>query len=232
MSGGGTRSGRRKTGGSGTSTKPSGELVRGIPQSEIDKLRGARDHFGQFEFPPDKIQEDYKRIGRDISLDEAKNITQALWNWSSADYCQKMRAVAAKSMQGKALDANEQRYYSMYQRMSEYLKIAPTYKGTDYVYRGIRNKGDEYSKKLLSLKPGDNFDLSKLPSSFSAKHDTAFNYGTIGNTQMPIILKMPVSKLKNSCAGVDIGDKEVIVSDYNWKVSKVEYKSNEIVISF
>ena len=221
MSGGGTRSGRRRTGG-GAGVKPSEEPVRGIPQSEIDKLRGVRGHLEKDELTWQKIQEDYKRIGKDIPLSEAQDIRYAIIHYTQS-YYKPMREAAEKKYAGGKLDEYEQWLFDTYQKMREYTKIAPTYGGKEkYIYRGIslNDKNKDYFNSLLKSKHGNRFDFDKYPGSFSTLEEKARDYaGSNG-----IVLRVSTSKIKNATSIRGISDwpseNEVLVSD-NFKFSKI-----------
>ena len=220
MSGGGTRSGRRKTGG-GASAKPSEEPVRGIPQSEIDKLRGTRDHLDKYKFYPFIVMDDYKRVGIDLSLDETINIMDTITGYTDVKY-DSMREIAHKFYAGGELNSKEQKVFSDYQKIIEFTKIAPTYKGSEqYIYRGIKAiAAPEYGDSLLALKPGDKIDFRKFVASFSSNEKTAQDFAGSGG----IVLRASTSKIKNapSIKGLSAhpDEEEILVSD-NFKISKI-----------
>ena len=94
------------------------------------------------------------------------------------------------------------------------------------IYRGIKfsTKTPEYAQGLVNLKPGDKWDVNRMPTSFSTSYDTArifsHHMGRKG-----IIIHMPTQYLKNSPSIKGIsdcpGENEVFVADYNWKVAKI-----------
>ena len=290
MSGGGTRSGRRRTGGAGSTnsvlTIPLSEqmskeaihdmynrvgmdislddaqeikdalygnslkkynnmlkgseendTVRGIPQTEIDKIKGTRGLMKKYsDWTWQVVQEDYKRIGINISKNEAKDIFYSLRAWNSPLY-ENMRSAEFKFRKGEKLNSEEYVHFTRFHNVMEYIKIAPTFadnKKSGFIYRGVKDDGSDYSQKILALKPGEKFDLSKIPSSFSTSLNIAHTFGVAqrdGKQQPSIIFKLPASRLKNSCAVPNPTEKEVLVSDYDFKVAKIEDKPYQKLIT-
>ena len=223
MSGGGTRSGRRNNKSSATTTE---DTIHGIPQSEIDKLRGIRGHLdGSWDanaLMDKEIREDYKRVGKDISVNEAKDIGLAILDFTKGFYAY-MQNAAMKFYKGEKLDSAEQYEFERYRKIREYTKIAPVYKGTEeYIYRGVHKKKgyEDYFNSLLKKKPGNKIEFDNFPSSFSTDEKTAQDYADNGG----IVFKVPTSKIKNavSIKGMSYykSENEVLVSD-NFKVSKI-----------
>ena len=91
----------------------------------------------------------------------------------------------------------------------------------------------------MSLKPGDTWAVDKMPTSFSTDKSVASSFArtyTHTGVEEGIILHMPVAKLKNSPsirgASHYNNEYEVLVADYNWKVSKVTDEGGGINIYF
>lgn len=201
------------------------ESVRGVLQSEIDKLRGTRGH-GKAMSGED-IQKDYKRVGIDISKAEADEIFGAVFDFSGGDYYF-MREAAQKEMQGKKLSQSEKKSLKRYKKIMEYTKIAPTYKGEEeFIYRGIKNSGSAYSQKVLALKPGQKFDFDKMPTSFTTNMKNAESFANQKGYTKGIIFKLPANKLKNSVSirgyAKYFGEDEVLLGDYDFKVKSNKF---------
>ena len=223
MSGGGTRSGRRKTGG-GASANPSEEPVRGIPQSEIDKLRGTREHFDADKFNYITMLDDYKRVGIKLSTNEIADIKNAISGFTGGEF-RSMREAAQDFYAGEKLDSEKQKLFNDYQKIIEYTKIAPTYKGAgQYIYRGINALvGPKYAASLRALKPGDTIDFRKIVASFSSSEKIAQNFAIAGGAG-GIVFRAPTSKIKNAPSIKGLShwshEEEILVSD-NFKISKI-----------
>ena len=204
--------------------------VRGVLQSEIDKLRGTRGH--GYYMNGEDVQEDYKRVGIDISKAVADEIYWSIRNFSGDDYTY-MRMSAKKEMQGKELSQYEQKLLNRYKLVMEYTKVAPTYKGDEkFIYRGIKNSGSKYSKSVLALKPGDKFNFDKMPTSFSTNPDRADDFAGYKG----IVFKLPTKKLKNSVSIKGMAkyssEDEVLLGDYDFKIksNKFSKKMDKYII--
>lgn len=201
----------------------SGEMIRGVTKGEIDQLRGVRGHGEEGTITVDVIMGDYKRVGIEISREEAQRVYEAVRAFTGTGYSQ-MREVFLKSLKGKVYPEGTDGYrlLEQYKLCDEYTKIAPTYQGTGKeIFRGVSNSGSEYSKKLLGLRPGSEFDL-QMPSSFSSSESTARGFaggsGILLHVSDTDILDAP------SIDGLSVnkGEYEVFVSDRKWEVVKVE----------
>ncbi|MBR0075480.1 MAG: hypothetical protein IJP96_06980 [Synergistaceae bacterium] len=221
-------SGRRKNG-------AVSEMIRGVSQEQIDQLRGTSKHGTAGSITVQKIQDYYAQVGITITKDEAKDIREAVYNFSDYSYTE-MRDALTKERNGETLDASEKEYLRQYNLCMEYTKVAPTYKNhllTD-VYRGIEDHGDGYIQKLLSLNPGDKFDLDKMPSSFTTSLKTARDFaGSIWSAGTPsVIIHVPIKSLKNSTSIKGLAkhptENEVLIGDYKWRVAKTEKSSSYI----
>ena len=215
--GGGAGSGK-KSGGGGNEQET---YVRGVPQSQIDQLRGTRGHLGEHKLTPDVIKEDYAKVGIKISQSEAEQIHDALHDFTDLGYSY-MRDAYRKQLAGKSLSSFEKEDLFNYKMCMEYLKIAPTYQptlGQFYLYRGIDDSNKQYLAKMRKLKPGDKWDVDKMPTSFSTNITTARKFAGFNKG---IIISMPMTKLKNSASikglSANFGEAEVLVGDYKWKV--------------
>lgn len=224
----GGSSGAGSHGSGGASAAPV-DSVRGIPQSQIDMLRGTRGHVD--DISPQMIQEDYARVGINISIDEATRIHKAMQDFSGADDFLTMRKAYALELagQGASLTPNQKQLVDRYKMVLEYTRIAPTMKFLDSeteAYRGLYRKGNGvYFDSLLAMKPGDMWDMDRLPSSFSTKLDVAEYFAEKGHDKTRIILHASKAGLKNSISisGLSAYPKEdeVLISDFNWKVASV-----------
>ena len=239
MSGGGTRSGRRRTGGSsGLSAKPNTEIdgINGIPQSQIDSLRGTRGHLKKGTGHSVDIMLDYMHVGINRSNNEFLEIYNAIRDYSAGED-QLMRGAALKYVKGEKLNSTEQKYFDKFQKVVEYTKVAPTYntKSVKYLYRGISGNESEYTKSILSLKPGDVCDFSKVTSSFSTSKDYANMFAEMTSTNgKGIIFRIPTSKIKNATSITHFAkhtEAEVLVSDFDWKVKKIVHNPNNYAIA-
>ena len=216
-------------GGRGASSgkKSSGDSVRGVPQSTIDKLRGTRAQMKPYQQTWQVVQEDYKRVGINISEQEAKEIWGAVRTYTGGVYSE-MKSAYALEQQGRAkdLDSYQKKLLAQYKLCMEYCKVAPTVElpaGYE-VSRGIKGYGT-YASKLKSLKVGDSLDFDKMPTSFSTKPSVAFGWAGSGG----VVIHAPASKLKNTPAIMGMSkvpfEYEAFVADYNWKVVKIVDKT-------
>ena len=199
--------------------------VRGVPQSVIDNLRGTRGHMAPGEQTSDVIQQDYAKVGINISAQEAQRIYDDLRDYTLDGFAF-IREAWLKQQRGETLTSQEQNYLKGYSLINEYTHIAPTMKinANDQVYRGISNDNLSYSKKLSALKSGDTFDLDR-PSSFSTKAMVAEMYADWGNLIGGIqgfILHINGKDLHHSpsISGLSyyISEDEVLVNDRMWRV--------------
>ena len=210
--------------GSSRSRQAPAELVRGIPQEEIDKLKGTREH--QNVLRTQDIIDDYARVGITISDEEAMYIEFAIGDFSGGEF-RKMREAVMKERNGGVLTATEKQYATQFKMCEEYCKIAPLFqgKGTE-IYRGIRDTPfSKLSKKMFQVKVGDTLDLDKLPASFSSDIGTAYHFSKTMFGK-GIILHAATKNLKNATSikgfAVISEEDEVLVSKYDWKVTKVD----------
>ena len=227
---GGSGAGSRKKGGSGGSNNEQETYVRGIPQSQIDQLRGTRGHLGKDELTTNLIKEDYARVGIKISESEAEQIHEALQAFTDNNYSN-MREAYIKQLTGKSLSSFEKDDLFRYRRCMEYLKIAPSFEtSSSYIYRGIEIDKNGYTDKLLKMKPSDKWDVDKMPTSFTTEVGIARNYADVDG----IIISMPTQKLKNSTSVQGLSrynvEEEVLVGDYKWKVKSIGTLENHLNI--
>ena len=198
------------------------EMIRGVSKDEIDRQRGFRKHSGAGEITEQDIQSDYKRVGIDIDIDEAKKVLGAVRDFSGSYYTD-MRKAFMKSSKGESLSSYEQEMLDKFNLCGEYTKIAPVYQSDNTgqeIYRGLRNNGSDYAKMLLGLQPGDTFDL-QMPSSFSST--MARSEGFAGNGG--IMLHVASDDIRNapSIRGISHfpSEDEILVNDHLWEVVKV-----------
>ena len=216
-------------GNSGIKNQPK---IRGVSQSEIDKKRGTRDHLQPGELTEKMIQDDYKRVGINITEDESKFIATALRDFSFG-HDTDMRKAKSKQQKGMKLSELEKGYLSQYDAIEEYCKIAPIYPKNSHatIYRGIKISTitPEYAKNLMSKKVGDTWNVDNMPTSFSTKEQVSKNFSSHMGKK-GILVHMPVSKIKNSVSIAGIsqfwGEQEVMVADYNWKIGKIDNQLN------
>ncbi|MBR0075476.1 MAG: hypothetical protein IJP96_06960 [Synergistaceae bacterium] len=175
--------------------KVRGGMVRGVPQEQIDKLRGTRDHMDNL--TSKTIKEDYARIGINISDKEAETILQAVDFYRGMGYSEMIGAYQAR--QNGTLEeyaklnpsfsiAGEDRMdffnknADRYARVLEYSKIAPVYKPSEKTSDPFKPSGEvefirivgegnifsnpEYPK-LNNLKVGDSYTFRNPLTSFN-----------------------------------------------------------------
>ena len=197
------------------------ELIHGVEKTQIDSFRGVRGHKEKNSLTVDDVKNDYERVGIDITEEYAKEIHDALYDFTSADY-KYMREAFLKDKRGEELSDDEDEYLERYQLCAEYTKIAPTYEGTGgEIYRGVGDTTNEYTQSLLKLKVGDTFEL-EMPSSFSTDRQTARGFsGSSG-----IILHIMDTDLVNapSISGLSANyeENEVLVNDTFFEVVKID----------
>ncbi len=212
----------------GAGAVASGDIVRGVPQSQIDQLRGTRDHKPANQLTWQDVKDDYARVGISITDTEAQAIRDAVQTFSGSSYGEMRKAWALNAM-GRAhnLTPEQQKLLKQYQLCDEYCKVAPTYKGTGVytLHRGISKgydaKGQAYAAKIFALKPGDSWNHDGMPGSFSSDVSTAKMFGGYGG----IVFHVSVKNIKNapSIKGISNcpGENEILVGDYKFKVSGI-----------
>ena len=217
-------------GGKSGRNNSNGGSVHGVPQSQIDKLRGTRDHVGLLTF--EDVREDYAKVGITVTDEYAKEVHEAVQNYTGS-YFTSMRSALLKERAGENLNAKEQQILAKYKKCEEYLNIAPTYLGSEKeIYRGVYVKSypiesKQYVEKLRSLKPGYIFDVDKMPTSFSTSIEKAKMFSSPGDTG--VLIHLSTNRLKNSpsISGISLfsTEKEVLVGDYEWKVKKIVHNT-------
>lgn len=222
-------SGINKHNGGKTASKQTApvDMVRGVPQSEIDKLRGTRDHQAAGSISWQTIQDDYKRVGIPITDKEAQDIAQAIKDFSFL-HDTDIRKAMNKYNQGLSLRPSEQKYLAQGLAIQEYCKVAPLLPSSQHpvIYRGVKfsTKTPDYVKGLLALKAGDKWDVDKLVTSFSTSKTVAQDFSYL-NGKKGIVIHMPTTGMKNFTSIMGIshfpGENEVLFNDYAWKVGKV-----------
>lgn len=169
----------RQGGGKGVK-KASQDTIRGIPQSEIDAKRGYRDHVDKI--TPEMIQEDYKRIGADISLAQAVEIRDAVWDYTSTYGTWRYREALEKQKKGESLNDLDKKLIRQHELINEYMRVAPTYKGNDggnnkygmnSIVRAIHDTGNGYVEYVRTLNKGDIFTLDMVASFTSRTSSTS-----------------------------------------------------------
>ena len=238
---GGSGAGSRKRDGRGGADNNEQEThIRGVSQSQIDQLRGTRGHLGKDELTTNLIKEDYARVGIKISPEEAKEIRNALHNFTANGYIN-MRNALISERQGKELSDDQKKALQQYNLCIEYCNIAPTYQpkpNQTAVYRGLpAGRYDQYGEKIANLKTGDKWDVDKMPTSFSTDKGTAYTFAGAGFNEKGVIIHVPIKNLKNSPSIKGLAkissENEVLLSDYKWKVkgkySEFNEDNNEMV---
>ena len=116
----------RGNAGSNSTAQPPAEkesTVRGVPQSVIDSLRWTRGHKAANKLTEQTIQEDYARVGINISLEEAKKIREAVFKYSKDNYSEMIDAWE-KRKEWKTLTQPEQDWLKEYDLVGEYTRVA------------------------------------------------------------------------------------------------------------
>ncbi|MBQ3585757.1 MAG: hypothetical protein II964_03470 [Synergistaceae bacterium] len=215
-----------KRGGGGGQAVASGDMVRGVPQSQIDQLRGTRDHQPDFSMTWETVRDDYARVGIAITEQEARDIALAV-NHYTYQHDTKMRKAWNLEQAGRVHDLTPelQKELADYKLIAEYCKVAPVLPSSKYstVYRGIKNSTitPQYSQAIYALKVGDSWNVDGMPTSFSTEKNVARGFAGYNG----IIMHMPTKGMKNtpSMKGFSVfpGENEVFVTDYNWKVARI-----------
>ena len=201
----------------------SAEMIRGVSKDEIDRLRGVRGHEGENTITVDIIMKDYKRVGIDISRDDAKKVYDAVQNYTGSGYSQ-MRSAFLSDLKGHKYPVGSvgYKYLEQYKLCEEYAKIAPTYEGVGKeIFRGVHGTVDRYSHMLFGLKPGDDFDL-QMPSSFSSDRSIARGFAGFNGILLHVSDTDILDAPSTNGLSVNAGECEVLVSDLKWEVVKVE----------
>lgn len=212
-----------------------GGNVRGVSQKEIDKKRGILEHDFDNEITASDIQAQYAQVGISITSKEAEDIYDAVRNYSKDGY-DAMIYAWRKNQSGAPLSSVEKRDLEQYRLCEEYLKVAPTFtygsgnqQGEVYrgIYRGFNNEGIAYFNQVLSLKPGDKWNMEKRPTSLTSSFDMAQEFAG----RQGAIIHVPVKKLKNSVSIVAISpsmsEQEVFSADYKWKIARISDERNK-----
>ena len=196
------------------------DTVHGVSQEQIAKLRGTRGHNEKDGLTVKAVQKDYERVGIKADLDYAKDVRDAVREYSTKAFSNMRKAFMRRKM-GEPLLGNDRDLLDAYDLAQEYVKVAPTYKGQGMnLYRGIGNDGGEYAQYLLSLEPGNQFDLERA-SSFSSTIECSEKYAGDGG----IMLHIRDTNIRNavSIKGISASpeEDEVLVGDRIWQVVKV-----------
>ena len=206
-----------------------GDVVRGVMQSQIDQLRGTRDHKDAHQLTWQDVKDDYARVGIPITDTEAQEIRKAVADFSGSAYGEMRKAWALNAM-GRAHDltSQQQALLKQYQMCDEYCKVAPTYKSTGVysLHRGVGKgydaKTQAYAAQIFALKPGDTWNHDGMPGSFSSDLSTAKSFakgpgGIVFHVAAKNIKNAPSIKGISQCSWED----EILVGDYKWKVSGI-----------
>lgn len=100
--------------------------IRGVSRELIDKQRGFLSHMGEEEMTEDVIRQRYKMSNVDISIDEAKEIANAIYHFTSGGYTGMWQAYA-KHLRGEPMEDYEQFYLKRYMLVKEFTEIMPTF---------------------------------------------------------------------------------------------------------
>ena len=205
------------------------ETVRGVPQSQIDALRGTRGHSAT-SYNWHTIQDDYARVGISITEAEAKEIRNAILDFSYL-HDTEMRKAWKLRQAGREHDLTplQKKELKKYDLCAEYCKVAPLLPSGKYptIYRGIKFSTitPEYAKNLTSLKVGDMWNVDGMPTSFSTSRSVAEAFSK-HQGKKGILIHMPTKGLRNtpSIKGLSYfsGEYEAMVTDYNWRIVKVD----------
>lgn len=200
-------------------------MIHGVPESQIDKLRGYREPMSQASQTPESIREDYARVGIEVTPTYASQVWHAI-NYYTGGSHHDMREAYRLERSGRSneLTYDQRQYLAEYKLCMEYCRIAPTVKmpaGSE-VIRGVRvREGSTYSQGLLNLKPGQKYDIDSMPTSFTTRIAVANEFSRFGG----IMIHAPAENLKNApsirgLSGVATED-EVFMADYGWKVARI-----------
>ena len=200
-------------------------MIHGVPESQIDKLRGYREPMEQASQTPESIREDYARVGIEVTPAYASQVWHAINYYTGGSHHDMREAYRLeRSGHSSELTYDQQRFLADYKLCMEYCRIAPTVKmpaGAE-VIRGVRvREGSAYSQGLLNLKVGQKYDVDSMPTSFTTSQSVAKMFANFGG----IMIHAPAGKLKNApsirgLSGVATED-EVFMADYGWKVSRI-----------
>ena len=214
-------SGRRRN-------RAGGEMVHGVPQEQIDKLRGTRDHADAFSMKWEDIKKDYEQVGIKISDQYAQEVEQIINRFTMSDYLF-MRNAVLKERAGEQLTSQDMQWISKYKKCEEYTKIAPTYACLEKeIYRGVYVSeyvldSQKYLDNLQSLKVGDKWNADKMPTSFTTDLTRAKDFANMG--KQGTIIHIASGSLKNSPSIRGLSsfssEMEVLVGDYNFTVVNV-----------
>ncbi len=204
-----------------------GGNVRGVSRKEIDKKRGVEGHVSNITV--EDIQAQYAQAGITISQEEAQKIHQGIYVYTGGLYPQMRDAYMLEAAgKGQELTPIQRELLSRYKMCEEYCKVAPTYSepGVEMIHRGIKVGSNPettaYASRIYKLKPGDAWTNDKMPSSYTSSLEMAEHFA---GGRDGIIFHAPTKKLKNSTSisglSSSIGENEVLVSDYKWKVSRI-----------
>ncbi len=194
--------------------------IRGVSKERIDKLRGTRKHRKKDQLTAVDVFQDYRRVGIEITKEEAEEIYRAIVCFTNGDFSD-MRDAFLKHRDGKDLTEKDIRLLNMYMKATEYARIAPTYasKGEE-IFRGIKRDGGDYAKRLMALKVGDTFDL-EMASSFSSKMMKSANFAGYHGIMFHVVNGdiQDAPSIRGMSLYED--EYEVLVDDRLWKVTKV-----------
>ena len=208
-----------------TAPKPEEGSVRGVPQSKIDQLRGTRDHTNM---TLETVQEDYRRVGIEITKSEAAFVVLAVKDYTFGSDTN-MRKAKVRQQRGLSLSETDQKLVTQYDAIAEYCQVAPLLPLTKYseIYRGIQISPDtpEYAASLMAKKVGDTWDLDRLPSSFSTDRKVARNFSENLSGKRGILVHAPTGNLKHAPSLNGLSrcrdEYEVMVADYDWKIGRI-----------
>ena len=215
---------------SGKRSKISKEKFMDVLQSDIDKRRGTRGHEKYNSITWKTIQEDFARVGIKISAFDAKNYRRSINDYSANGI--KMQELYRKKLNGEKLPKSMigPKFLAEYDFIMKYSKVAPTFTGTDYIFRGEYASG-EHLKVLQSLKVGSKYDFGKMVVSFSSNEEHVKAHYSSGHflakksDAKSFVFRVPTSALKNSFSIKGMSktsfQDEVLMGDHNLKVSKI-----------
>jgi len=203
-----------------------------LSQKDINIKRKKIGHQTSHSVTAQKICEYYRDAGREITTEYAEEVRQAV-----IDYTYKhdgdMRKAFLKIKDGIKLTDVDKKWLRAYDLVAELCRIAPVYQpgdGETEIYRGIGNKGDkdEYTQKILALKPGDIWDFER-PVSFSSEEEAAKEFtdkeSDVG--EIRIVFHVANDDIQNviSITGIShygMKEHEILVYDRLYEVIKIE----------
>ncbi|MBR0251157.1 MAG: hypothetical protein IJQ77_08745, partial [Synergistaceae bacterium] len=137
MGGRGASSGIKRSS-KGAGTAASGDMVLGVLQSEIDKLKGTQDHQSPYSIKWQDVKAQYAKVGITVTDQHAQDVYNAVQSFSGSGYTP-MRTAMSKFQKGLPLTQQEHVWLDRYKLCEEWCRVAPVFASTktSVIYRGI-----------------------------------------------------------------------------------------------